>query len=150
MGGCVCDQTTGCAGCCAGDVWQGVPAFFCLGVRGYIDPYNAGMFYYCGPPGGACGDALFDCQRVCIDETGEGGDFYCAVPCTQGGCTGCCDKFTITDNCHEGNVDDYCGSGAGACERCAQGQHCVNHACVAIPDGGAADGAVTDSGNPDG
>jgi hypothetical protein len=129
-------------------VWQGHPAYYCWHevTPGAPITFNE---YYCGPTGGVCLDGANDCFHPCIDERGEGGSIYCDSPCINTPCaTGCCDG-TIRHSCHDGDVDSNCGTGNAMCAACPAGQHCVQQACVVIPDGGAADGPLPDGGPGD-
>lgn len=124
---CLCDETS-CDQCCNRDFGTCGPGF---GENGAYCDHGPGTFCeYCGSDADSC-------------VYGEG-DPYCSkigIGCFTLPPTECVDKNGI---CHHGDADTACGTNQQPCVACAPGEHCINHACVAVPDGGATDAAPRD------
>src|SRR5262249_48667363 len=117
-GRCVCDEKT-CATCCTKDCgdWCGPP------------PQWTYCGAYCDPGPGTTCQACGMVNRGCI--YGDGPPYCQFLQCApaNGGCQ-------AQDGCHDGNTDKACGADLKACVSCAAGEHCVDHACVGVSDGG--------------
>jgi hypothetical protein len=104
-----------CSGCCTQDgiCWMGGADNAHCGGGG--SPRDGWLCIDCGP------------GYVC-DTSNDTPFPICTIACSPQNCQGCC----VGGVCSTGTAPSSCGMGGNACTQCAQGQSCVNGACVTL------------------
>jgi hypothetical protein len=153
---CICDEQSGCKGCCQGGQCVAPrnqnedtcgaggetclacqpPAFCCGGSCCYLPEQAAGRPVCCWHQGipqvfGTCVDVHSDPHNCgdCFHQCTA--DQHCVggtCVCDRQTCPrGCCDASGV---CQPGTTDQLCGRGGGSCGACGSGNHCVAGQCV--------------------
>ena len=120
-GRCVCNTSTGCAGCCSGNnCLAGNSATDC-GTGGNNCTTCSGLTDSCPSGTCTCGNTGGPCMTGQVCQTGQ-------CNCTASSCpTGCCDN---TQLCQSGTTDQACGGpNGGACMTCNGNKHCMSRTC---------------------
>jgi hypothetical protein len=113
IGGTFCNGGS-CAGCCMpdGTCWMG----------GTDDAH-------CGRAAGGLGALCFNCGPGYVCDTSNNAQFpTCTIACSPQNCKGCC----VGGVCSTGTDPTSCGSGGNVCAQCAQGQSCLDGACITL------------------
>ena len=136
-----CNNGTGACGTCGGSCATGtcVGGPFCnfRNCAGCCMPdgtcWTAGTDdAHCGGPGGGIafrGTLCIDCGPGYVCDTSDHTPFpVCMIACSPQNCQGCC----VRGVCTTGNAPTSCGTNGNACVQCAQGEYCLNGACLAL------------------
>jgi hypothetical protein len=84
---------------------------------------------HCGRSLGGAGALCFNCGPGYVCDTSNNTPFpTCTIACSPQNCKGCC----VGGVCSTGTDPTSCGSGGNVCAQCAQGQSCLNGACITL------------------